>query len=49
MTDVTCHPYRDMGWTCLGCEAVLCRYCDGIPGEEILCWTCNNAEDGDAA
>jgi hypothetical protein len=38
-----CHP--DSMWTCLGCESDLCSYCDGIPGDETLCWTCINEED----
>lgn len=45
--DNFCHP--DSEWTCLGCESRLCRWCDGIPGDDFLCWTCINQEDPETA
>lgn len=49
MTNNECHP--DSMWDCLGldCGARLCAWCDGIPGDETLCWTCINQDDPEAA
>ncbi len=38
-----CHP--DSMWTCLGCESRLCERCDGIAGDQTMCWECVNVED----
>lgn len=40
---VPCHDGDE--WTCLGCERVQCNRCDGIGGDEHLCWECANQED----
>lgn len=47
MTDDVCHEGEE--WTCAGCLRRQCRRCDGIAGDEVLCWSCANTEDPESA